>query len=68
MEITIVVNGQAHTVPEGLTVSGLLKHLGLDGGRIAVELDRRIVRKTEWESTPVAAGARLEIVQFVGGG
>jgi thiamine biosynthesis protein ThiS len=33
-----------------------------------VELDRRIVKPHDWASTPVATGARLEIVQFVGGG
>ena len=39
-----------------------------DPARLAVELDRAIVKKTEWPATPVSAGARLEIVQFVGGG
>ena len=68
MPIEIVVNGESRTVPPGLTVGGLLACLGLDPARVAVELDRRIVRKAEWDSVPVAAGARLEIVQFVGGG
>ena len=68
MSIEIVVNGEPRTVPEGLTVAGLLARLELDPARVAVELDRSIVRKPHWDSTPVAGGARLEIVQFVGGG
>jgi len=42
--------------------------LDLDPVRVAVELDRRIVKPPDWGATPIAGGARLEIVQFVGGG
>ena len=66
--VEIVVNGEARAVPGGLNVAGLLAWLGVDGGRVAVELDRRIVRKAAWDGTPVEPGAQVEIVQFVGGG
>jgi sulfur carrier protein len=66
--IEVVVNGEPRTVPEGLNLLELLAFLKLDPARLAVELDRSIVKKTEWPATPVSAGARLEIVQFVGGG
>ena len=66
--IKIVVNGEPREVPEGLMLLELLQVLDLDPARLAVELDRSIVRKPEWAATPVNAGARLEIVQFVGGG
>jgi thiamine biosynthesis protein ThiS len=49
-------------------VAGLLAHLRVDAARVAVELNREIVRKTEWDSTPVSDGANVEVVQFVGGG
>lgn len=52
----------------GLTLLDLLARLGIQADRVAVEKDRLIVRKTEWASTPIQAGAQLEIVQFVGGG
>jgi thiamine biosynthesis protein ThiS len=68
MSIQIVVNGEPRAVESGLTVARLLRDLGLDPARVAVELDRRIVRRAEWEETPVREGAKLEIVQFVGGG
>ena len=66
--IEIVVNGEARAVPGGLTVTGLLAALGVEGGRVAVELNRELVRKAVWEATRVEAGAKVEIVQFVGGG
>lgn len=67
-QIDIVVNGEGRRVPGGLTVSELLAWLEVVPGRVAVELDRRIVRAADWPGTPVRAGAQLEIVQFVGGG
>jgi thiamine biosynthesis protein ThiS len=66
--IAIVLNGDPRRVPEGLNVAGLLKYLEIDGQRVAVELNRAIVRKPEWESAEVLAGAEVEVVWFVGGG
>jgi thiamine biosynthesis protein ThiS len=55
-------------LPPGQTIQELLIDLALDPARVAVELDRRIVKPHDWASTMLADGARLEIVQFVGGG
>lgn len=66
--IEIVLNGEARRVPEGLNIAGLLKFLEIEGARVAVELNREIVRKPAWEATAIGAGARLEVVWFVGGG
>jgi thiamine biosynthesis protein ThiS len=68
MSIEIVINGEPHTTTEGQTVLGLLQQLQLDPSRVAVELDRRIVRQPTWGQTLLRAGAQVEIVQFVGGG
>jgi thiamine biosynthesis protein ThiS len=46
----------------------LLQQLELDPQRVAVELDRRIVKQPYWPETVLQTGAQLEIVQFVGGG
>jgi sulfur carrier protein len=67
-EIQIVVNGQVRSVREGQTLAGLLATLEIARDRVAVELDRKIVRRSEWDATVVGPGATLEIVQFVGGG
>lgn len=66
--IEITLNGERKQVPGGLAVDALLKHLQIDETRIAVEVDRNIVRKRDWSSTRVQSGAQVEVVQFVGGG
>jgi thiamine biosynthesis protein ThiS len=66
--IGIVLNGEPRRVPDGLQVAGLLKYLEIDGQKVAVELNREIVRKPEWESAEVLDGAQVEVVWFVGGG
>ncbi len=66
--IQIVLNGESRLVPEGLNVLELLMNLGLDPERVAVELNRTIIRQTHWSEPTVEDGASVEIVQFVGGG
>jgi thiamine biosynthesis protein ThiS len=68
MPIDIVVNGRPQSVPEGQTLLGLLGQLQLDPARVALELDRRIVKQPLWAGTVLRPGSQLEIVQFVGGG
>ena len=66
--IEIVVNGDPHAIEEGQSLTGLLQSLEVDPARVAIELDRRIVKPPDWPLTILESGARLEIVQFVGGG
>jgi thiamine biosynthesis protein ThiS len=64
----IVVNGVARQAPPGQTLLELLRELQLEPARVAVEMDRRIVKRSEWETLELPPGAKIEIVQFVGGG
>lgn len=64
----IVLNGEMRGVAEGSTVLSLLNQLGIPAERVAVELDRVILKPAAWGETPLEPGARLEIVHFVGGG
>jgi len=66
--LSVTINGEAREVPAGLSVAGLLGHLGLNGGRVAVERNLQILARDRWGSTAVEAGDRFEIVHFVGGG
>jgi thiamine biosynthesis protein ThiS len=66
--IEIVLNGEKRQVPEGLSVSGLLAHVGIVADRVAVELELEIVPRGKWALTPVLDGAQVEVVHFVGGG
>jgi thiamine biosynthesis protein ThiS len=67
-EISVLVNGERKSVPTGVTVSGLLRTLGIEADRVAVEMNKSIVRKRDWDKTPVEGEASFEIVHFVGGG
>lgn len=62
------INGEARQMPDGLTVTSLVGHLGMKTDRVAVELNQQIVPRTNWDSTVLKDGDRLEIVHFVGGG
>jgi sulfur carrier protein len=64
----VTVNGAACEVPEGASVRGLLEHLALATGPVAVEINRAIVPRAKHETHQVKAGDTIEIVQFVGGG
>ena len=66
MEIRL--NGETYQAPAGTSVADLVRQLGLPADRVAVELDRRIVRRPQWAATPLQTGAAVEIVQLVGGG
>ena len=68
--MNLIINGESREFPEpALTLSALiLERLGMKADRVAVELNRRIASRGEWESTLVKDGDRLEIVHFVGGG
>jgi sulfur carrier protein len=66
--IEIVVNGDPRQVPPGTTITGLLAILSIPPERVAVELDRAIIKNIFWSQTELRPGAQIEIVHFVGGG
>jgi sulfur carrier protein len=68
MESTISVNGETRPAKPGATVIDLLRELGLDSGRVAIERNLEILPRQKWTETPIEPGDRYEIVQFVGGG
>jgi thiamine biosynthesis protein ThiS len=64
----LTVNGEVKDVPDQATLAALLASLGIEGKRVAVERNLEIAPRSLWETTRLADGDRLEIVQFVGGG
>ena len=66
--ISVTVNGDAHSFQHGATVAQLLKRLDTAGKRVAVERNGEIVPKSLHGSTELNTGDRLEIVIAVGGG
>lgn len=66
--LAVTVNGIATECPEGASVAELLLKLDLPLDRVAVERNRRIVRRDERAWVNVEDGDVFEIVTFVGGG
>jgi len=62
------VNGEDKDVAEGATVATLVEALGLGHERVAVEVNRKLVRRAQWPEAALADGDVVEIVHFVGGG
>jgi sulfur carrier protein len=66
MQVTL--NGERRELPDGVTVSGLIENLGLDGRRFAVEVNLDILSRDDYRDRVLADGDAIEIVHFIGGG
>ena len=64
----LFINGEDKTFADSLSLAQLIEQLGMKGDRVAVELNRDIVSRAQWDGTLLKDGDRLEIVHFVGGG
>lgn len=64
----VYVNGEAREFPSPLFLSDLITQLDLPPARIAVELNRVVVQRSDWSATELRDEDRIEIVHFVGGG
>jgi len=68
MKNQVTINGEVRDLAAGTTLLDLVRELRLEPERVAVELDRAIVKRDLWTNIVVDSGAQIEIVQFVGGG
>jgi thiamine biosynthesis protein ThiS len=66
--MTIFINGEARELDGVSTLAGLLDVLDLPKQRVAIELNKEVIRKQDWDSTSVADNDKVEVVHFVGGG
>lgn len=67
-QTSIVVNGEQREIKAGTSVVKLLQSFDLEPDRVAVELNREILKRESWAGRLLESGDQLEIVQFVGGG
>jgi len=63
----LTVNGESREVPDGETVRALVLRYNLTPEKVAVELNRRLLRTDKYD-TALKEGDEVEIVTFVGGG
>ena len=64
----VQVNGEIRELPEKITLGELVRELSLAPERLAIELNREVVRRAAWPETEMHEGDTVEIVHFVGGG
>ena len=64
----VQLNGDSREVRDQATLDDLVSELSLQPARIAIELNKDVVRRGKWAETVLAEGDRIEIVHFVGGG
>ena len=66
--INIYLNGTKQEIPAETDMSRLLEIFSLPFQRIAIELNKAVVRRSDWSDTIISEGDRIEVVHFVGGG
>jgi sulfur carrier protein len=66
--LNVTLNGERRIFPAQSTLLDIVRALSLEPERVAIELNRAIVKRETWMSTAINDGAEIEIVQFVGGG
>ena len=64
----VEVNGVERELESGMSVLALVRVLGLLPEQVAVERNRRLVRREQLGSTELCEGDRIEVVTLVGGG
>ncbi|GKU80201.1 thiamine phosphate synthase [Paenibacillus sp. L3-i20] len=63
----ITLNGQKHTTTAN-NIALLIEQLGQSSKRLVLELDGAVVQRSLWSDTELSNGAKIELIQFVGGG
>lgn len=64
----VFINGETRELESELNLLELLKKLELPTERIAIELNKSVVRKKDWETINISDADKVEIIHFVGGG
>lgn len=64
----VKINGKDVEIPKNFNIIQLLEYLNIKTNFVAVELNKEIVKRSQWEETILKEKDSLEIVTFVGGG
>lgn len=68
MQVSIILNGEPRQVDARQTVGDLLVELKLQPKYLAVELNERVLPRSQFDSVRLQPNDRVEIVTLVGGG
>ena len=64
----IIINGKTKEIPNEVNIIELLESFSLPKERVAIELNKQVVRKKDWENIKITDDDRIEVIHFVGGG
>jgi thiamine biosynthesis protein ThiS len=65
---TITVNGNLVDWEDGLTISTLLQKMNYTFRMLVIKLNGTLVKKDQYEATPVPAGAEVSVMHLISGG
>ncbi len=68
MDINVMINGKTESIAAGISLQSLLKLLGIKSERVAIEYNREIIDRNQFDALHLKEGDRVEIITFVGGG
>ncbi len=68
MDINVIINGKTERITAEMSLQSLLKLLGIKSERVAIEYNREIIDRNQFDALQLKEGDRLEIITFVGGG
>lgn len=63
----IILNGSPYEVEQSENISDLLRELKLEG-KLAVEINKKIIPRTRYKDFTIKQGDQVEIVHAIGGG
>jgi thiamine biosynthesis protein ThiS len=66
--MNVFINGETKEISGEINLFELLKQFSLPQERIAVELNKEVVRKKDWETIKITDADKIEVIHFVGGG
>jgi len=66
--MNIIINGQPHSLGPHTNVDHLIESLDLQGKRLAVEVNREIVPRSQYREHILREADEVEIVRAIGGG
>jgi sulfur carrier protein len=66
--MNVTINGEQQTLAAETSIDRLIEQLGLQGKRLAVEVNLEIVPRSDYDRRVLAEGDAIEIVQAIGGG
>jgi sulfur carrier protein len=64
----IMLNGLEQDIERGATIADLIAAAGLAGRRVAIEVNREIVPRSDYAARVLADDDRVEVVHAIGGG